>query len=262
MKAARALIVALPCLLAGCVTVNSTGPVIAKSQPAPRAEPDLQEAARLNTDLGINYARAGNFDVALDKFQRAIEQNANYAPAHAGIAFIHSQRRENDKAELHYERALQLQPDDPITRNNFGVFLCGQERYEKAEKLLLQAAKSPNYREPERAYTNAGVCARRTADLDRAEAHLREALKLRPEFPEALQQMASLLLERRDYARARVFLQRYEKVGAATASTLWIGASIESALGNESAAAEYRRRLRAEFPDSEESLSTPGPSAS
>jgi type IV pilus assembly protein PilF len=246
----------------GCVTVNSTTPMIEKSEPAPRSEPNLQEAARLNTDLGNNYARTGNFEVAFDKYQRALSQDANYAPAHAGMALVYSQRREAEKALQHYERALQLQPDDPITRNNYGVFLCGQQRYKEADKAFLRAATSANYREPDRAYTNAGVCARRIPDLEKAEAYFREALKLRPESPEPLQQMASLYLERKDYARAKAFLQRYEKVGPATASTLWMGAKIEFALGDENAAAEYARRLRSEFPDSEESLSTLGPSAS
>lgn len=257
-----AMLLGLATLAAGCVTVNSPTPMIEKSEPAPRAEPNLQEAARLNTDLGVNYARTGNFEVAFDKFQRALGQDANYAPAHAGIAFVYSQRRDPERAEQHYERALQLQPNDPITRNNYGVFLCSQQRYKDADKMFLRAATSPNYREPERAYTNAGVCVRRVPDLDKAEGYFKDALKLRPEYPEALQQMASLYLERKEYARAKAYLQRYEKVGAATAATLWMGAKIEFALGDENAASEYARRLRTEFPDSEESLSTLGQSAS
>jgi type IV pilus assembly protein PilF len=264
MHAALRLL-AIPALaigITGCVTVNSTGPMIEKGEPAPRAEPNLKEAARINTDLGLNYARAGNFEVAFDKFQRALSQDQNYAPAHAGIAFVYSQRRDNEKAEQHYERALTLQPDDPTTRNNYGVHLCSQGRFKDAERMFLRAATSANYREPERAYTNAGVCARRVPDPQKAERYFLEALKLRPESPEPLQQMASLYLERREYARAKSYLQRYEKVGVATAATLWMGAKIEFALGDERAAAEYARRLRAEFPDSEESLSTLGQSAS
>jgi len=256
------VVLGLAVALAGCVTVNSPTPMVQKSEPAPRSEPNLSEAARINTDLGVNYARSGNLEVAFDKFQRALSQDPNYAPAHAGIAFVYSQRRENEKAEQHYDRALTLQPDDPITRNNYGVFLCAQKRYKDADKMFLRAATSPSYREPDRAYTNAGVCARRVPDLEKAETYFREALKLRPESPEPLQQLASLHFERGDYARAKAFLNRYEKVGAATAATLWLGAKIEFALGDESAAAEYARRLRSEFPDSEESLSMLGQSAS
>ena len=249
-------------LMVGCVTVNSTGGRIEKAAPAPRAEPDLREAARLNTDLGVTNARDGNYDVALDKFTRALGQDPNYGPAHAGVAFIFSQRGDNEKAQKHYERALQLEPDDPMTRNNYGVFLCSIQRYKEAEKLMLQAANSSSYREPERAYANLGACAQRIPDLDKAELYYREALNRRAELPDALRQMASILFEKKDYARARVFLQRYEKVSDASAAMLFLGAKIEYALGDEAAAAAYQRRLRVEFPDSEESLSPLGPSAS
>lgn len=235
-----------------------------KEQPAPRAPPDLEEAARINTELGFNYARAGDYDLALDKLQRALEQAPNYALAHTGIAYVYVQRQEPVRAEEHYQRALKLNPGDPGTRNNLAVFLCGQKRVEEAEKLFLQAASTPRYDEPEKAYTNAGVCIRRSGDLEKADGYFRKALELKPEDPEALRQMASLSLERKDYLRARAFLQRYEKVGPLTAATLWIGAKTEFALGDEIAASDYARRLKKEFPESEESLSfsNPAPPAS
>lgn len=249
-------------LLAGCVTVNAPPGSPTKRDAAPRAEADLKEAARINTDLGMTYARNGDFDVALDKFKRALEQDSSHAPAHAGIALVYSQRGESDSAEQHFKRALQLESDDVNTRNNYGVLLCGQQRYKEAEKMFLQAAATKGNRNPESAYTNAGVCARRVPDLDRAEGFLREALKYKPEHPEALRFLAAVYLDRKDYEQARVFLRRYEKVGVPVAETLWMGAKIEFALGDEAAAADYSSRLRREFPDSQESLSTQTPPAS
>ncbi|MGQ0529138.1 MAG: type IV pilus biogenesis/stability protein PilW [Panacagrimonas sp.] len=247
----------LGALLFPLIAACSSTPAQPNLSPIPDSRPaaDLDEAAKINTDLGVAYARNGDFDVALDKLRRALDQNKNYAPAHQAIAFVYQQRRDVENAERHFKRALQLSPADPNTRNNFGVFLCGQNRYAEAEKLFLQAANTPRYAEPENAYTNAGVCARRIPDLNKAEAHFREALRLKPDAPEALRQLASLLYERRDYARARAFLQRYERVGPPTAATLWMGAKIEFALGDETAAAAYARRLKTDFPDSEESVS-------
>lgn len=230
-----------------------------KEAPATRSEPDLVEAARINTELGLNYARSGSYDLALDKLQRAIEQNPNYALAHNGIAYVYAQRNDPSRAEEHYQRALRLNPGDPGTRNNFAVFLCGQKRVSEAEKLFLQAASTPRYEEPEKAYTNAGVCARRNGDLVRADGHFRKALEIRPGSAEALQQMASLCLERKDYLRARAFIQRYEKVGPATPMTLWIAAKTELELGDQDAATRYEERLKKEFPESEESLSFSNP---
>lgn len=237
-------------LLAAC----SSGPV-EKDRVGPRAEPDLLEAAKINTDLGLNYARSGEYDLALDKLQRAIEQNPNYALAHNGIAYVYARRNDPARADEHYKRALRLNPGDPATRNNYAVFLCGEKRVAEAEKLFLQAAATPRYESPENAYVNAGVCARRSGDLVKADAYFRKALELKPQNAEALRQMASLCVERKDYLRARAFLQRYEKVGPATSATLWLGVQTESGLGDEQAAARYTERLQKEFPESEESLS-------
>ncbi|MGQ0620804.1 MAG: type IV pilus biogenesis/stability protein PilW [Panacagrimonas sp.] len=244
-------------MTAACVTVPEEGSL------PPRAEPDLLEAARLNTDIGIDYMRKGQLDAALEKLNRALSQNPGYALAQSSIAFVYARRGDAGLAETHYKQALQLESDNASTRNNFGVFLCGQKRYKDADKQFLQAAKNPKYIEPQKAWINAGVCARREPDLDRADAYFREALALRAEDPEALAQLASLAFERKDHLRTRAFLQRYEKVGPATAETLWLGAQAESALGDHAAADRYAARLKMEFPESEESarLSPSSPSS-
>lgn len=245
----RLLLVVAVLVFAGCVTTTE------RVAPPPRAGADMTEAARLNTELGVAYARNGEYEIAQEKLMRALEQKPDYAPAHAAMAFVYQQRGDAESAEEQYKRALRLDPRDPNTLNNYGIFLCGRNRHLDAEKQFLQAVAIPANKAPEKALTNAGVCARRIPDLARADRHLREALRLRPDDAEALQQMASLSLERKDFVRARAFLQRYEKVGKPTAQTLLIGAKVEAALGDQTSAADYARRLHAEFPESEESAS-------
>lgn len=249
-------------LLAAILTVSACVTVTGDGSKPPRAEANLLEAARINTELGIDFMRKGQYDAALEKLTRALDQNPDYALAHSSVAFVYSQRGEYGRADKSYKRALQLAPDDPATRNNFGVFLCGQNRRQDAEGVFLQAARNPRYAEPEKAWTNAGVCARGKPDLDKAEQFFREALKARAEFPEALAQLAGMSLERKDYLRARAFVQRYERVGPATPETLWIAAKAEFALGDEAAAAAYAARLRREFPESKESASLQSPPSS
>ena len=69
--------------------------------------------------------------------------------------------------------------------------------------------------------------------------------------------LARASLQKKDYLRARGFLQRYEKSGPPTPETLWIGAQTESALGDTAAAQEYANRLREQFPESDESSRSP-----
>ena len=214
---------------------------------------DLKEAARLNTQLGIDYMRKGQFDLALEKLQKALEQDDDLGIAHSVIALIYQRKGEPKLAGKHYREALDLNADDAVTLNNFGTFLCGQGEIEDAEEVFLKAAKNKSNTLPADAWANAGVCIRRDPKaLDRAEGYLREALRINPKHPNALASLAQVSYERKDYFRARAFLQRYESGSRATAQTLWIGAQTERALGDMAAARSYERRLRGEFPDSPE----------
>lgn len=232
-------------LLAGCVTTEEV--------PLPGSEPDLAEAAKINTQLGIDYMRKGQLDLALEKLTKALDQDPDLAVAHSSIAFVYARRGENKLAGKHYREALDQNSDDPFTLNNFGVFLCGQGELKDAEKYFLRAARSKDYATPEAALTNAGVCLRREPkEAPRAEQYFREALRVNPQFPDALLQMAQLNYESGDYLRARAFLQRYESVAPATPQSLLIGARNERRLGDMQAVRTYERRLKTEFPDAAE----------
>lgn len=212
---------------------------------------DLQDAARVNTQLGINYAQRGQNAAALDKLKRAIKQDPDLASAHQGIAFVYQSMGQLALAETHYRKALGLSPDDPALANNFGAFLCSRDRALEAEPYFLTAARDPRYATPEAAWTNAGRCLR-PRDINKAERYLREALQLRPDYREALGQMAIITYAQADYLRTRAFLQRYDLQRGATSELLFIAARSEAALGDHDAARAFERRLTLEFPESAE----------
>lgn len=231
-------------LCTGCTT----------TEPLPAgAKADPHEAARLNAQLGIDYLRKGNLDLAREKLERALEQDSDVAVAHSTLAYIYQQKGETKLAKKHYRKALDLNAGDPATLNNFGVFLCGQGEVDDAEEMFLEAAKNRDNPLPADAWANAGVCVKRDPKrLETAENYFREALKLNPKHANALAQMSQVCYERKDYLRARAFLQRYESVARATPQTLWVGAQTERQLGDMAAARGYERRLKTEFPEAPE----------
>lgn len=227
-------------LLAGCVTEYPEG-----NKPT---EPDLREAARTNTQLGTEYARQGNFDLALEKLKRAVEQDPGYAPAQGAIALVYARRGDDSKAESHFRRALSLDSKDSFARNNFAVFLCGRGKVREGEKLLLETARDRQYTAPEAAWTNAGICVRRD-DPEKSEQYFREALNANGNYAPALLEMADLAAQKKDWLRVRAFLQRRDRLAPATAQSLLLGLQAERALGDDEAAATLQRRLRSEFPE-------------
>lgn len=208
--------------------------------------------AEINANLGLNYMQQGNYDVALEKLKRAIEQDPGTITAHHYIAELYKVLNNSELAEQHYKKALRLASDDPAIQNNFGVFLCDRKRYDEAEKHFMLAAKISSYRRPDEAYENAGLCALRIPDTVRAEGYFRHALEINPLLPNSLYQMALLNFNARQYLSARAFLQRYSAFASPTPQTLWLAFRVERALENGELADQYALELRTKFPQSQE----------
>jgi type IV pilus assembly protein PilF len=213
-----------------------------------RLETDLGEAARLNTQMGMDYMRRGRDDLAEEKLLRAMEQDRRYAPAYATYALWLVRQDLPDEAEAHYRTAVRLDGNDPDTRNNFGAFLCSRGHKREAVEQLMIAANNPRYPGRVTALNNAARCIRED-DPEAAERYLRRALEISNEDPEALAQLAWVSYKQGEYLRVRAFISRFEAVSQHTAETLRIAAQTEAQLGDAVAADGYRRRYNEQFPD-------------
>lgn len=211
-----------------------------------------QRAAIVHVQLGSGYMRQGKNELALAKLKRALELNPNLPSAHYVIAVLYGRLGENDLADTHYRRAVTLAPEDPEAHNNYGIFLCGQNRLKEADEQFLAALKNPLYRTPQFAYTNAGVCALRVPDEAKAEQYFLQAIRLNPQFSSALYELAQLNFNKQRLLPARAYLQRYLEAADYNAAVLWLGIRIERGLGDTATAANYAKLLTTNFPDSKE----------
>lgn len=207
-----------------------------------------EQAADYNMQLGIDYFRQGNLQQAKDKLDKSLEQNPRNAHAHAAAGLLYDRLGDDKNADAHFSRAVSLDAKNPDILNNYAVYLCRRGQVEKGEKYALQAATDPLYKTPEAAYLNAGYCAASANDTKRAANYFRQALAVRPRFPEALIRLADLEFNAGNYMPARAFLERYLQTVPANAEALWLGVRIEKGLGNSNSATEYARRLKNEFP--------------
>lgn len=214
---------------------------------------NLQEAARINTQMGIDYFTRGENDLALEKLKRATEQDPRLVTAHTTLALVYVSVGNDKQAEKSYRKALVIDSANGDVANNFGVFLCARNRMAEAERYFAVAAQDKKYATPAAAWTNAGVCFRAT-DPDRAERYFRAALEVNPAFPDALANMVWVTFQKQDYWRARAFLQRYELVSKLNAEMLELGLRIERELGDTGAVERYERRLKTDFPQSEQAV--------
>lgn len=206
-----------------------------------------EKAARINAELAITYMKQGNLQAARDKIDRALKQDPRTADTQMAAGFVYDRLGQDKKAAGHFEQAVKLARDNPDVLNNAAVYMCRKGDKKRGEAYFLQAAASPLYKTPEVAYLNAGQCARADGRLKEAEQYFRQSLAIKPGMPEPLLQLADVLHHAGSNLQARAFLQRYTAVASPTASVLWLGYRIETALGDASAAQEYGRRLKADF---------------
>jgi type IV pilus assembly protein PilF len=246
----RLCLVALSLSLAACVTEKSrNNPNVLPDEPQ---KADMNAAAKANTELGLAYASQGNLERAAVKLRKAVEQDGNVAQAHAGLGYVYWKQGDAEDAQTEYQRAIDLDPNDPDIRNNYGVFLCSQQHYDDGDRNFMLAIKNRDYSTPAQAWTNAGTCARQAGDQPRSMNDFREALRIDPNFPDALRQMADESFQQQNYPLAQSLLDRYFKVGPQTAPVLLLAMRNQQALGNDEAARNYEMKLIREFPESDE----------
>ncbi|WP_404540662.1 type IV pilus biogenesis/stability protein PilW [Dyella agri] len=238
--------------LAGCVTSGgSNGQGASNLAKASKAD-QRQDAARVHTDLAQHYLASGDLENALAKLQLALKFDPDYAPAHTVIALVYEKINNQPEAELHYRKAVELEPIKGGPNNNLGQFLCRTGKAQESIGYFRKAVADPFYTTPDVALTNAGICQMQTNDMSGAEASFRDAIARNPSNGDALFHLAEVLYRQGDAFRARAFIQRFDALGNANAAALKLGYDIESRLGNTDAAQTYLRRLQSQFPDSEQ----------
>ncbi len=131
----------------------------AKTRPMPRAE--------VLSRLG-DYLAHGQSDRGADAeahYQAAIRADPDHAAAYAGLGSLRGAKKRYDEAARYYEKAVSLQPDDPLT-----LFLLAEnivERFTPSGRIVRRA---PGATPPEMA---------------RARELYRRSIRLRPDIAEA-----------------------------------------------------------------------------
>lgn len=235
-------------LVAGCAAPPSDVPT--QQIPATRS----QASARTHTELAAQYYERAQYGVAMDELDKALRARPDYATAYNVRALVHVALAEYSEADADFKHSLRLSADDPDTHNNYGWFLCQRGREREALQHFKTALKDPLYATPALAYMNAGVCSKKTGDVENAEIFLRKALALQPDLPGALLGLAEVDFTKGDFSAAQANFNRYAHTNGTTltAQNLWLALRIERNLGNRNAEQSYALQLRKRFPDAPE----------
>jgi len=203
-------------------------------------------------ELAAEYLRIGDHATALAKAKRAVQVDPENANAYLVLGLVYEALGELDKAQTAYRQGRAADPRNPYLLNAYGSLLCKLGEYEKSLRAFDQALENPLYDTPWVALTNAGRCALKLEDQQRAERYLLRALQANPEFAPALALMARISYDQGKYLSARAYIQRYREVARPTAGLLYLSILTERKLGDWDQVRSDELLLQAEYPDSEE----------
>lgn len=169
-------------------------PLVPVSIPAdakPAVETDTVDQMGMD---GVAAFQKGNFEGAREAYLRVLKIEPNNIPALVNLGATEYRMGNNTEAERLLRRALQLKPDNPTAWLNLGIIYLEQDEPMRSLAAVAQAVvHAPN--DPV-ARNYLGVAAGRNRWFDAAEAELRRAVELRPDYADAHFNLAVFCLER------------------------------------------------------------------
>ena len=254
-SAAIAALVLMP-LLTACSTFMEPD---VKKQRAQYVAPDYhvaddakitkRMAAQRRLSLAEQRLNAGDLKTAEAEAAAALKANPASADALTLLAVIADRKGASAQAGDYFKRAAEAAPKKGGVLNNYGAWLCGNDFPAESLVWFDRALAAPGYDTPESALANAGGCALKTGQYERADRDLRKALSIAPQNAYTLASLAESEYRQGRYFEARAFTERRLAAAPASAAVLQLAAGIEEKLGDKAAASRYVQRLRAEFPD-------------
>lgn len=211
---------------------------------------DNKEAARTRVQLGVAYMQQGNLALAKENLDVAERHDPGSFEVHWAKAQLSERLNLPKDAERHYQAAMRLRPDNPEIQNTYAVFLCQQGEVDRALPLFDRVMENRLYRTPWAVATNAAVCLR--ADKRHADAvpYLQRAVAMRPDFTEAVVELADAQLALAKPDEAQTVVDSFLAIGFKSPDVLVLGVRAALARGNRAAADNYARLLRRDFPNS------------
>jgi protein O-GlcNAc transferase len=169
------------------LTQGAVAEASASYQRALAIRPDLAEA---HNNLGEALRRMGRLSEAVAACERALVLRPELGEAHNNLGNALRQEGRLEPAISHYQQALRLKPDWPEVHNNLAIALQEQGRAEEAVEhyeraLLLNSGLAE-------VHQNLGSALAQSGRTVEAITSLRRALALKPDYPEALVQVAHL----------------------------------------------------------------------
>lgn len=97
-------------------------------------------------NYGLNHMAKGNYEIAAEYFNRALEFTPNYYTLYINLGILNEGMSKHNKAVENFEKAISFNTSSPAPEYYYARYLVGQKKYNKAGSYLRKAIeKSPNH---------------------------------------------------------------------------------------------------------------------
>jgi len=198
------LFVLILCLSA-CTASTPPGP----NTPTEIASGERNKAAAEATrNVGEAYLGGGNLTAALRELKKAESLDPEDHITQYDIGLVYFYRERYDQAIPHFEKAIQLKPDFAPAINGLGNSYSAKGDWDKAIEAYQKIIEDVFYGTPHFALSNMALAYYQKGDYVRAEKNFLEALKLSPDFVNALAGLATTYMAQGRYEEAAQKLER------------------------------------------------------
>ena len=203
----------------------------------------LKSKAEFYFKEGLRLQEQGQVEQAIVEYQRTLEEDPEYARAHANLCLVQLLSSRLGKAEEHCQLALKLDPSIHEIRHNLGLLRRLQGRNQEAEEAFRKALEiDPFYAET---HYLLGTVLAQEKKLKDAEHHFRQAIKNQPDYRSAHFQLGLLLQSQgRDAEAIPHFLKTLAVEDERTPVCMYVLAHSYARLGDLAKALDYAAQAR------------------
>jgi len=228
-----------------------SGCVTTTTGPVQKEVDKAQVVEKLN-NLGSGYLQQGDFTRSKDNLRKALDLDPNSPLTHTTFGVLFEREGDYRLAENHFEHAIRSDPEFSPARNNYGAFLYARGRYADAIEQLTVASQDRFYPLRPQVFENMGVCYQKMGESVKAEAAFLRAIQLDYSRARALLELASIRFEQQDFIESRRLYERHVSVSQQSSRSLLLCIQLAQKFNEKDAEASCALVLKNIFPASDE----------
>jgi len=237
-------------LLTGCASTSGPGANSRADLVTDSDESSDRKRARIRVELAVGYLGQGKTTIALDEVKLALAADPEFADAYSLRGLIYMRLNEFSLAQDSFMKALSIRPGDANILHNLGWLRCQQARYPEALADFSRALSDPAYGERAKTYMAQGLCQIRAGQRREAEQSLLKSYEFDAANPVTGYNLANLLFQNAEFARAQFYIRRLNNSEWANAESLWLGIKVENRMADRVALLQLANQLEKRFAQS------------